>query len=49
MTHGVALQANCAATGAEASAGSPDEFAALVKQEWERYGRLVRELDLTAE
>jgi tripartite-type tricarboxylate transporter receptor subunit TctC len=44
-----ALQANFAATGAEVSAGSPDEFAALVKQEWERYGKLVRELGLRAE
>ena len=44
-----ALQAHFAATGAEASAGSPDEFAALVKREWERFGGLVRELDLKVE
>ena len=44
-----ALQAHFAATGAHASAGSPDEFAALVREEWQRYGRLVRELELKAE
>ncbi|HXV07935.1 MAG TPA: tripartite tricarboxylate transporter substrate binding protein [Burkholderiales bacterium] len=43
------LQAHFAATGAQASAGSPDEFGALVKQEWERYGKLVRELGLRVE
>jgi len=43
------LQAHFAATGAQASAGSPDQFGALVKQEWERYGKLVRELGLKAE
>jgi tripartite-type tricarboxylate transporter receptor subunit TctC len=43
------LQAHFAATGAEASAGSPEEFAVLVRREWERYGRLVRDLGLKAE
>lgn len=44
-----ALQAHFAATGAEASAGSPEAFAALVRQEWEHYGVLVRALRLKAE
>jgi len=43
------LQAHFAATGAQAAAGSPEAFAALVKQEWAHYGRLVRELRLKAE
>ena len=44
-----AVQAQFAATGAEAAATSPAEFAAFVRQEWEIYGRLVRKLRLTPE
>jgi len=43
------LQAHFAATGAQVSVGSPEEFAALVKEEWQRYGKLVRALGLKAE
>ena len=44
-----AVQAQFAATGAEAAVTSPAEFAAFVRQEWEIYGRLVRKLRLTPE
>jgi tripartite-type tricarboxylate transporter receptor subunit TctC len=44
-----AVQAQFAATGAEAAVTSPSEFAAFVRQEWEIYGRLVRKLRLTPE
>jgi len=44
-----AVQAQFAATGAEAAATSPAEFAAFVRQEWEIYGRLVRKLRLAPE
>jgi len=44
-----AVQASLAATGAEAAASSPAEFAALVRQEWVNYGRLVRKLALKPE
>ena len=44
-----AVQAHLVATGAQSSAGSPAQFARFVKAEWERYGKLVRELDLHAE
>ena len=43
------VQAHLTATGAQSSTGSPAEFALFVRQEWERYGKLVRELDLKAE
>ena len=43
------LQAHFAATGAQAAAGPPEAFAALVGQEWDRYGKLVRELRLKPE
>jgi len=44
-----AVQAQFAATGAEAAVTSPAEFAAFVRQEWEIYGRLVRKLRLAPE
>ena len=44
-----AVQAHLRATGAQFVALSPREFAALVQRDWERYGKLVRELDLKAE
>jgi tripartite-type tricarboxylate transporter receptor subunit TctC len=44
-----AVQAHLAATGAQSSAGSPAQFARFVQAEWERYGKLVRGLDLQAE
>ena len=44
-----AVQASLAATGAEAAASAPAEFAALVRQEWVNYGRLVRKLALKPE
>ena len=44
-----AVQAQLAATGAEAAVTSPGEFAAFVRQEWESYGKLVRRLHLTVE
>ena len=44
-----AVQAQFAATGAEAAVTSPAEFAAFVRQEWEIYGSLVRKLRLTPE
>lgn len=37
------------ATGAQAAVTSPAEFAALVRQEWETYGELVRKLQLKPE
>ncbi len=43
------VQAHLAATGASSAAGPPGEFAVFVQQEWERYGKLVRELELKAE
>jgi tripartite-type tricarboxylate transporter receptor subunit TctC len=43
------VQQNFAATGAEAAPLAPSAFATLVKQEAERYRRLVRELGLRAE
>jgi tripartite-type tricarboxylate transporter receptor subunit TctC len=43
------VQAHLAATGAVSAAGTPGEFAWFVQQEWERYGKLVRELGLKAE
>jgi tripartite-type tricarboxylate transporter receptor subunit TctC len=44
-----AVQAQFAATGAEAAVTSPAEFAAFVRQEWEIYSRLVRKLRLAPE
>ncbi len=44
-----AVQAHLVATGAQSSTSSPAQFARFVKAEWERYGKLVRELDLHAE
>ena len=44
-----AVQAQFAATGAEAAVTSPAEFAVFVRQEWDIYGRLVRKLRLTPE
>ncbi len=44
-----AVQAQFAATGAEAAFTSPAAFAAFVRQEWETYGKLVRRLQLTPE
>jgi len=44
-----AVQAHLVATGARSSTSSPAQFARFVKTEWERYGKLVRELDLHAE
>lgn len=44
-----AVQAQFAATGAEAAVTSPIDFAAFVRQEWDVYGRLVRKLQLTPE
>jgi tripartite-type tricarboxylate transporter receptor subunit TctC len=44
-----AVQVQLAATGAHATAVSPAKFAAMVKAEWETYGKLVRKLKLTAE
>jgi len=43
------LQAHFAATGARAAAGPPEAFAALVRREWDLYGKLVRELRLKPE
>jgi tripartite-type tricarboxylate transporter receptor subunit TctC len=43
------VQAHLAATGASSAAGPPGEFAVFVQQEWERYGKVVRELELKAE
>jgi tripartite-type tricarboxylate transporter receptor subunit TctC len=43
------VQKHLAATGARAAVNTPAEFAALVRQEGERYGSLVRELGLKAE
>lgn len=43
------VQAHLVATGAQSSAGSPAQFARFVQAEWERYGKLVRGLDLQAE
>jgi tripartite-type tricarboxylate transporter receptor subunit TctC len=40
------IQAHFAATGAAAAGGTPQDFAAIVKREWELYGKLVRELKL---
>lgn len=44
-----AVQKHLADTGAQSAAGSPTQFAAFVRQEWARYGKLVRELGLKAE
>jgi tripartite-type tricarboxylate transporter receptor subunit TctC len=44
-----AVQTHLAATGARSSTSSPAQFAGFLKAEWERYGKLVRELDLHAE
>ena len=44
-----AVQAQLAATGADAAVTSPAEFAAFVLQEWEAYGKLVRKLSLKPE
>ena len=43
------VQAHFAATGARAAGGPPDVFAAIIKREWDLYGRLVRELGLKPE
>jgi len=44
-----AIQAQFAATGAEAAVTSPAEFAAFVREEWETYGKMVRKLELRPE
>ena len=44
-----AVQAQLAATGAQAAVTSPAEFAAFVRQEWKTYGELVRKLQLKPE
>jgi tripartite-type tricarboxylate transporter receptor subunit TctC len=43
------VRTRLAETGALATVVSPAEFAEFVKQEWERYGALVRELGLEVE
>jgi tripartite-type tricarboxylate transporter receptor subunit TctC len=43
------VQAHFTATGAQSFTGSPAQFARFVREEWARYGKLVRELDLRAE
>jgi tripartite-type tricarboxylate transporter receptor subunit TctC len=43
------VRARLAQTGALATVVSPAEFANFVKQEWDRYGALVRELGLQVE
>jgi tripartite-type tricarboxylate transporter receptor subunit TctC len=43
------VQAHFTATGAQSFTGSPVQFARFVREEWARYGKLVRELDLQAE
>ncbi len=43
------VQAQFAATGARAGSGTPASFGAFVQREWERYGKLVRELGLKPE
>ena len=43
------MQAQLAATGAEATVTSPAEFAAFIRREWETYGKLVRKLQLKPE
>jgi len=44
-----AVQAQFAATGAEAAVTSPAAFAAFVRQEWETYRKQVRKLHLSPE
>ncbi len=44
-----AVQAQLAATGAQAAVMSPAAFATFVRGEWETYGKLVRKLKLTPE
>ena len=44
-----AVQAQLAATGAQAAVTSPAAFATFVRGEWETYGKLVRKLKLTPE
>jgi tripartite-type tricarboxylate transporter receptor subunit TctC len=44
-----AVQAQLAATGAQAAVTSPTEFAAFVRREWKTYGELVRKLQLKPE
>ena len=44
-----AVLAQYAATGAQAVAISPAKFSAFVREEWERYRRMVRKLQLKAE
>ncbi|MEQ1879508.1 MAG: tripartite tricarboxylate transporter substrate-binding protein [Burkholderiales bacterium] len=44
-----AVQAQFAATGAQAMAASPAAFSAFVRQEWEIYRKLVTRLKLSAE
>lgn len=43
------VQAHFTATGAQSFAGSPAQFDRFVREEWARYGKLVRGLDLQAE
>jgi tripartite-type tricarboxylate transporter receptor subunit TctC len=43
------VQAHFTATGAQSFTGSPAQFARFVREEWARYGKLVRELGLQAE
>lgn len=43
------VQAHFLATGAQSATGTPAQFARFVQEEWARYGKLVRELDLRPE
>jgi tripartite-type tricarboxylate transporter receptor subunit TctC len=44
-----AVQAHLAETGAQSAVTSSAEFAAILRTEWDAYGKLVRKLRLSAE
>jgi hypothetical protein len=43
------VQTHLTETGAQSATGSPQELGALVREEWDRYGKVVRELGLKPE